>query len=99
MLTAQQAYAKAFQAKKRKCQKFLPKDKMALIQMAIEQNSALGETCAYVKVNADDKTDDMWDYDIIRSYLTLLGYSVRVDKCSSEENKVQLSIYWGRESD
>ena len=96
MISAEQAYQKALQAQKKKCESFLSKDILTLVVGEINRKASQGECRAFIKMSATDKTSDMLDFEIVRSFLQVYGYKVIVDKVSDNDKQVQLSIYWGK---
>ena len=96
MISAEQAYQKALQAQKKKCESFLSKDILTLVIGEINHKASQGECRAFIKMSATDKTSDMLDFEIVRSFLQVYGYKVIVDKVSDNDKQVQLSIYWGK---
>ncbi len=94
MISAEQAYKKALEVQKKKCASFLSKDTLAMVLSEINNKAAQGECHGVVIMSATTMTSDMFDFEIVRSFLQVYGYKVIVDRVNDKQ--VQLSIYWGK---
>lgn len=94
MISAEQAYQTALEVQKKKCESFLSKDTLAMVLSEINNKAAQGNCQGVVIMSATTMTSDMFDFEIVRSFLQVYGYKVIVDRVNDKQ--VQLSIYWGK---